>query len=189
MNEPFFLASCSPRRGGNSDAAVLELQNALPGPCLVRRVAEAGVRPCVSCGFCASHPGSCALDGPEDSAAALFQAMFQARLSIVVSPVYFYHIPAQAKAFVDRTQRWWACGEKPGRGRVLSAVLIGARPRGEKLFEGAERTLRYMALGLGMEWREPLCLYGLDGPGELAVHPESLERIRNFAGRLGGEFL
>ena len=182
---PFFLVSCSPR-AGNSDFAVHELRQALPGPCLVRRLADAGVRPCVSCGYCDAHPGQCTLDGPQDGTAEMFQTMCRASLSIIVSPVYFYHIPAQAKALVDRAQRFWACGEKPGRGRQLSAVLIGARPRGEKLFEGAERTLRYMALTLGMEWREPLCLYGLDGPQALASSPESRERIRAFAERLCG---
>ena len=189
MNEPFFLVSCSPRRGGNSDFAVRELQKALPAPCRVCRLTESGVRPCVSCASCDAHPGKCSLDGAGDGAAAMFQTMFRSRLSILVSPVYFYHIPAQAKALVDRAQRFWACGEKPGRGRALAAVLIGARPRGEKLFEGAERTLRYMALTLGMEWQEPLCLYGLDGPDALASSSESRERIHAYARRLGGMVL
>ncbi|WP_273523758.1 flavodoxin family protein [Mailhella massiliensis] len=187
MAEEFFLAACSPRRGGNSDFAASLLQQALPGRSTLRRVADCGVRPCISCGFCGENPGRCALDGPEDGAAALFDEMLRARFCIVVSPVYFYHIPAQAKAWVDRAQRFWACAERPGKGGILSAVLFGARPRGEKLFEGAERTLRYMALTLGMQWRAPLCLYGLDGPYELAGSEQSRERIREYARTFAGE--
>lgn len=184
MQTPVFLAACSPRHGGNSDFAASLLRSCLPGAGPVRRIADEKVRPCISCGYCAAHPGECSLDGPHDGARALFQAMCQAPLSVIVSPVYFYHLPAQAKAWVDRSQRFWACAEKPGRGHAVTAVLFGARLRGEKLFEGAERTLRYMALALGLEWVEPLRLYGLDGPGDLAAEKEACERIRAYAAEL-----
>ena len=66
----------------------------------------------------------------------------------------------------------------------MTAVLLGARPRGEKLFEGAERTLRYMALAAGLEWLEPLRLYGLDEVGALAGNREAVERLRAYAAAL-----
>ncbi len=182
--DPVFLASCSPRRGGNSDFAVSVVRGALGVPSVTYRIAEQGVRPCSSCGYCETHPGACSLDAPGDGAQKLFQALCGAPLGILVSPVYFYHLPAQAKAWIDRSQRFWPCGMKPGKGRPFTAVLFGARPRGEKLFEGAERTLRYMALALGLEWLEPLRLYGLDGPSDLAADAEASERIRAFAENL-----
>lgn len=184
MIEPVFLASCSPRRGGNGDAAARLVRQALGAPCREFRIADEGVRPCVSCGFCDVHPGRCALDAPGDGARALFDAVCRAPLSVLVSPVYFYHLPAQAKAWIDRAQRFWKCADKPGGGRPVTAVLIGARPRGDKLFEGAERTLRYMALALGLEWVEPLRLYGLDGPEDLASHAEASARVVEFAASL-----
>lgn len=187
MAEDFFLVSCSPRLGGNSDAAASLLQSALPGRSVLFRVADCAVRPCISCGFCAKMPGMCALDGIEDGAKALFGAMFHARFCIIVSPIYFYHLPAQAKALVDRAQRFWACTERPGRGTTLSAVLFGARLRGENLFEGAERTLRCMAFTLGMQWREPLRLYGLDDSLALAKSAERREHILEYAHAFAGE--
>lgn len=189
MTHPVFLAACSPRRGGNSDVAASLVRQALDAPCAQYRVAEAGVYPCSSCGYCDRNPGECALDTPGDGARELFQVMCRAPLSVVVSPVYFYHLPAQAKAWIDRTQRYWACEKKPGGGRPVTAVLFGARPRGEKLFEGAERTLRYMALALGMTWVEPLRLYGLDAPGDLAGNAGASERVREFASALSRRFL
>lgn len=181
VSAPVFLASCSPRRGGNSDFAVSLMQRSMKVPCRAWRIADEGVRPCVSCGMCLSRPGTCSLDAPGDGAKALFDGMCAAPVSVLACPVYFYHVPAQAKAWIDRAQRFWTCGEKPGRGRVLTAVLFGARLRGEKLFEGAERTFRYMALALGMTWSEPLRLYGLDGPWDLENSAEACARIVSFA--------
>lgn len=180
---PVFIAACSPRRGGNSDHAAALLGEAWGLSAPFARVADAPVHPCISCGHCASHPGCCALDSAGgDAASAFFASMFEARLTVLVSPVYFYHIPAQAKAWVDRSQRWWAVdGPLPGAGRAMTALLIGARPRGEKLFEGADRTLRYMARALGMDWLPPLHLYGLEGPDDLARDAEKQAQIRGWA--------
>lgn len=184
MAASVFLASCSPRRGGNSDVAVSLLHETIAAPCTVRRVADQHVRPCISCAYCDRHPGSCSLDGPGDGARELFQLMCSSALTVLVSPIYFYHVPAQAKAWIDRAQCFWKCGDKPGGGRAVTAVLLGARPRGEKLFEGAERTLRYMALAVGLEWLEPLRLYGLDEVGALASNREAVERLRAYAAAL-----
>ena len=181
MTAPVFLASCSPRRGGNSDFAASLMLRSMGISCRTWRIADEGVRPCISCGLCASRPGTCSLDEPGDGARNLFEAMCGAPASVIISPVYFYHVPAQAKALIDRAQRFWSCEEKPGRGREMTAVLFGARLRGEKLFEGAERTLRYMALALGLTWTEPLRLYGLEHPGDLASNKEACARIEAFA--------
>ena len=189
-----FIAACSPRRGGNSDHAAALLGEAWGLATPAVRVADAGVRPCISCGFCASRPGLCSLDGTgphgeKDGAQALFSAMCAAELSVIVAPVYFYHLPAQAKAWIDRSQRWWAvedAASRPGAGRTMTAVLMGARPRGDKLFEGADRTLRYMAKTLGMEWHPPLYLYGLDGPDALVRSAEKQAQLRNWATDLRG---
>ena len=176
----------SPRKGGNGDLIALLLASSLSGQVLTRRIADEHVRPCISCGYCSDHPGECPLDGPQDGARPLFRELCRAGAGVIISPVYFYHLPAQAKAWVDRSQRFWTGGDKPGAGQVLTAVLYGARPRGEKLFEGAERTLRYMALALGLAWAEPLCLYGLDGPQDLAWNAGAQDRIRAFARALEG---
>lgn len=187
-SESALIAACSPRRGGNSDLAARLAAEGLGLPSRLVRVAEASVRPCLSCGVCDRAPGHCALDGPGDGAAGLFAAACSSSLTIVVSPVYFYHLPAQAKAWLDRSQRWWAARpeDRPGQGGTLAALLVAARPRGEKLFEGAERSLRYFASALGMGWGGSLCLYGLDGPDDLAADAEKQAQIRRWAASLAG---
>ena len=186
MASSVFLASCSPRKGGNGDLIARLLASSLSGQVLTRRIVDEKVRPCISCGYCSDHPGECQLDGPGDGARLLFRELCRAGIGVIISPVYFYHLPAQAKAWVDRSQRFWFGEDKPGAGQVLTAVLYGARPRGVKLFEGAERTLRYMALTLGLAWTEPLCLYGLDGPQDLARDVGAQDRVRAFARALEG---
>ncbi len=177
------ITACSPRKNGNSDCAARILHDHLTVPSTVRRIADAGIRPCRSCGHCREHPGSCAMDAAEDGTAGMFSLLSHASLGIVVSPVYFYHLPAQAKAWIDRSQRFWFQDpqERPLRDTALTAVLLAGRPTGEKLFDGAERTLRYMAMASGMRWLPPLCLYGLDDSGALAGSPEAMEKIRLFA--------
>ena len=225
MNYPVFVASCSPRRGGNTDFAAHLIQEVLSPLVQVVRVADCRIRPCTSCGFCAEHPGQCLLDSMEpvhfsndidreslkhpavsgteqalsdiqrvgmeqkgtaagDDAARLFNALCSSSFSFIVSPVYFYHVPAQAKAWIDRTQRYWS--STPGSGGILAAVLIGARPRGARLFEGARLTLRYMAAALGMKTVDALCLYGLDGPQALALDKGSQTRILEYARQVAG---
>ncbi|MBP3730192.1 MAG: NAD(P)H-dependent oxidoreductase [Mailhella sp.] len=184
-----FIAACSPRSGGNSDYAASMLQHFFSGASHVLRVADIPLHPCSSCGHCAVHPGICSSKG--DGAPELFAHVARARLTIMVSPVYFYHLPAQAKAWVDRTQAFWNLPEadKPAAGNFFAAVLIGARPRGAKLFEGADLTLRYMAQALGMEWIQPLALYGLDGRDALKNNAQAQRQIREFAenaGRVSG---
>lgn len=183
MEAPVCILTCSPRRGGNSDTAAAIAHDSFVRPAEVRRVADILVRPCISCGYCADHPGTCVLDGPEDGALSLLEGLVAGPAACLVSPIYFYHLPAQAKALVDRCQRYWN-GKVPGRGTPLGAILIAARPRGDLLFQGAELTLRYMARSLGMSPVPPLCLYGLDAPADLTGRPEFHAQIREYVSGL-----
>ena len=197
---PVFIASCSPRKGGNCDFAASLVERTLPVRSSIVRVADANVRPCNACGVCDSMPGRCTLDGPtvlpssasvqlppKDGAKALFAAMTLAPVTFIVAPIYYYHIPAQAKAWVDRTQRFWAMnGESPAKGRAMACILIAARPRGDMLFDGAERSLRWMAKTLGMEWLDPLELYGLEYASALADSVEKQADICSYAARVFG---
>ncbi|WP_458399285.1 flavodoxin family protein [Mailhella sp.] len=197
---PVFIASCSPRKGGNCDFASSLVARTLPVSTSVIRVADANVRPCNACGVCDSMPGRCTLDGPtvlpssagvqvpmRDGAKALFASMTLAPVTFVVAPIYYYHIPAQAKAWVDRSQRFWAMkGESPAKGKGMACILVAARERGDMLFDGAERSLRWMAKTLGMEWLEPLELYGLEHASALADSVEKQAAVCSYAARVFG---
>ena len=54
MSAPVFIASCSPRKGGNCDFAAALVARTLPVASSVVRVADSCVRPCNACGVCDS---------------------------------------------------------------------------------------------------------------------------------------
>lgn len=177
MDEVLVL-SCSPRRGGNADFAAELVLEAFGGRGRIMRPADAYVRPCISCGRCEAVPGACALAG--DGADEVFGAMFSVPVTVFVSPVYFYHLPSQAKALVDRMQRWWAVpdAERPGRGRMLAPLLFGARRKGARLFEGSLLTLKYAAEAAGMALGPASLTCGLDGPSDLRCDSAAQDSLR-----------
>jgi hypothetical protein len=118
----------------------------------------------------------------------LLRALCRAPVACLVSPLYFYHFPGQAKCLLDRAQafRTLPPARKPGGGRALGIILLGGRSRGEKMFTGALLSLRYVAGCLGMAPAEPLLLRGLDEAGALLRRPDAQEDIRAYALSLAG---
>jgi len=122
-----------------------------------------------------------------DQAETVFGWMLAAPLLLFSSPIYFYHLPAGFKGLIDRAQRFYAAriAEDP----VLTALsrrsahvcLVAGRPRGEKLFEGSLLTLRYFLWPFNVALAEPLCLPGLDAPGDLRAAPEAEARVAAYA--------
>lgn len=194
------VISGSPRKNGNSALAadlvhrVLLEEMALPGQ--LWHVQDYLVQPCISCGYCLSEPGACSLDlglkssnpltplkGTRDQALPLLRSLAAARTACIVSPIYFYHLPSQLKALLDRSQCVWHLPDqhKPGWGRPLGVVLIAGRPRGDKLFQGAMLSLRYFTSAMGLGLAEPLLLHGLDDADALRRRPDLQDRIKNYA--------
>lgn len=192
------VLGCSPRAGGNSDAAAdLFVRGLAAGPheVAVRQLRDSMVLPCVSCGLCSRCPGSACPLEEQDASGPLLRAMAAAPALCLVSPIYFYHLPAQLKALVDRTQPFWEAKrhgvamEAVRPGRPAWVILLAARPRGARLFEGSLLTLRYCFAAMGVVLMEPLCLYGLDGPGDLAADPRSRDAVLAYARQGRSRFL
>ncbi|MDL2210831.1 NAD(P)H-dependent oxidoreductase [Desulfovibrio sp. OttesenSCG-928-O18] len=178
------ILACSPRRGGNCDAAaavIRETGGDIPPAAALR---DHAVLPCISCGYCEKHPGECPLQAQDDSA-ALFNLLQNASKLVIIAPIYFYHLPAHLKALIDRSQPWWFLRQTPAappRGvRLAYPVLVGARPAGKRLFEGSLITLRYWLDLFGYTLAEPLTLYGLDGPTDLAENAAQREAVVRYA--------
>lgn len=101
------ILSGSPRKGGNSDLLCDEfMKGALESGNSVTKinVAEKKVAPCMGCYFCNEHGGECVY---KDDMAGILQAMIDADVLVLASPVYFYSIDAQLKAVIDRTVARW----------------------------------------------------------------------------------
>ncbi|MCC8195018.1 MAG: NAD(P)H-dependent oxidoreductase [Deltaproteobacteria bacterium] len=182
------LLACSPRQGGNCDTAMAIIRQGMgrvnkPAP-PVTFLRDHAVSPCVSCGHCARHRLECPLFA-RDGSAPLFDALGHASSLVLAAPLYFYHVPAQLKALIDRSQPWWMArdvwGETPSSRRVAHIILIGGRSRGERLFEGALLTLRYWLDLFGFDLAEPLPLHDLDGHGALGQSGERSAQVARYA--------
>ncbi len=100
------ILSGSPRKGGNSDLLCDEfMRGATESGNKVTKinVADKKIAPCRACYAC-KGTGKCAI---KDDMADILQAMIDADVLVLASPVYFYSIDAQLKALIDRTVARW----------------------------------------------------------------------------------
>lgn len=173
------IFSCSPRANGNSDFCAELIHRQIPGaecffPC--RKM----LAPCIACGFCDNGQGKCKLAfHNDDTVSELYTSLFALDKAIFIVPMYFYHVPANFKAFLDRAQTWYAVpdAQKPAQNLSIDLVLIGAREKGDKLFEGAKLSIQYAMHCIGAKIENSLCLYGLDKPDDLAKNRSKQQEI------------
>lgn len=179
------IFSCSPRTGGNSDFCAslvykqLKQMEHLPTISLFYPCRKS-LQACTGCGFCDNGSGQCTFSlQKNDTVTSLYTSLFQLNKALFIVPVYFYHVPANFKAFLDRAQAWYAVPreQKPANNLVYDLVLMGAREKGEKLFEGARLSIKYAMQCIGAEPGTCLCLHGLDKPDDLAKNPQKQQQI------------
>ena len=169
----------SPRLGGNTDA-LLEafLAGVQEGGGEYEKVAVAGLgisgcRECLAC----SRTGRCVI---EDDMAEIYPRLLSAGKIAIASPIFFYGLPSQLKALIDRCQAVWESrrlSPPPPAGREAFTILAAAT-RGRKLFDGALLTLRYFLEALSIAPVGNLTFRGLDRKGDVDSHPEMLEKCR-----------
>ena len=118
----------SPRANGTTHSMARLIAGGLSGGGPVEEIAlqEKHIRPCRGCQSCDAAPHVCPLARTDD-AEAVFAAIAAADVVLWTSPVYFYGLPAQAKALVDRSQRIWA-GVEAGRPAGKGPLVLAAYP-------------------------------------------------------------
>ena len=176
----------SPRRGGNSQVLMDAVARGIVrvGGTLERvRVADLNIAPCIGCGGC-DQTGHCVV---KDEMTGLYEKIVAARRLLLVSPIYFYALPAQLKAAIDRSQALWnrkqlrikkgEWREDPDRKGYLVAV---AATKGARVFEGSILTAKYFFDATGFTYAGELLVKGIDGRGEMAKALEELARAEEF---------
>ncbi len=179
---------CSPRKGGNSDFASFLIEGelaALGVDCKGALLREHRIDFCIGCQACA-NPGKlgklCVFSGKDDGE-KLFGPLLGSEKLFFTAPIYFYHLPAQFKGWIDRCQSYWNLrrqGSSLLEGlprRKAHVVLICAREKGDKIFQGSLLSLRLFLEPFNIELAEPLLLRGLDEPGDLASKREIQEEV------------
>lgn len=187
MSNEAVIYAMSPRQGGNSDVAARAFAEGVReagGEARVIALREYDLMPCRGCYGCRKDLGGrCVLP---DAAAALdlFRPLLEAPLLAFASPIFFYHLPAHAKAFIDRGQPWYLrreAGEElmvnlPKRSAV--PILVSGRPRGEKLFEGTLLTLKYFLMPFNVRLAKAVELRGYDDRHDLVEDEAAMRSVR-----------
>ena len=107
MAKNILILSGSPRRHGNSDLLCDEfMRGAQESGHTVEKIflRDKNIGYCLACYHCKKHDGVCAI---KDDMADLLDRMAQADVVVMASPVYFYSVNAQIKAFIDRCVARW----------------------------------------------------------------------------------
>jgi len=114
----------SPRKGGNTEILVrrvLESARAQGAEVKLLHLGEMEIAPCRSCLRC-ERQGSCVI---EDGMSLAYGDLLRARAIVLGTPVYYWNVSAQLKAFMDRTY-CFAPGRRL-RGKLGAAVVVARR--------------------------------------------------------------
>ncbi len=186
MNMKVLAFNGSPRRKGNSEVlldAVAKGVESAGGEMEIIRLTDCEIAPCISCGAC-NKTGICAV---KDDMTALYEKIDKSCRVILASPIYFYGVTAQAKAFIDRSQALWSkkyllkkehthINGVERRGFFVSV----AATRGERIFEGAELTAKYFFDAIDVAFGKSLLIRGIDKRGEMAKNAELIKQAEEF---------
>ena len=171
----------SPRKGGNSDILLDQaLEGAQSAGAKVDRiyVRDLKISGCLECGGC-DDTGACVIPDDMDQ---VYPRLQEAGLVFMSTPMFFYGVPAQLKALVDRSQALWSkrrLEKTPeqlkrydgGRGYLIA---VGAT-KGKTLFDGSQMMAKYFYDALDMSYEGGLFYKGIESKGIINDHPETLK--------------
>lgn len=183
MHNLFILGS--PRKGGNSETmarAVASGLQTIPGNSVeFIHLNSLSIKACQACDGC-SKTGKCVI---EDDMTALYQSNDTADRIFFVSPIYFYAMTAQIKAYIDRCQASWArkylLGQTHRPEDQRSGHLIScAATSGAKLFDGAILTVKNLCDTLDIQYGAPLLIKNLEARTALKNLPGTITSCEEF---------
>ena len=145
------------------------------------RLCDLKISPCISCGGC-DKTGRCVV---EDDMIPLYEKIISIDKIIVSSPIFFYGVTAQTKAFIDRTQALWnrkrllqKKGEWVDNPERKGFFISVAATRGARIFEGAILTMKYGYDAMGMQYGGDFLVTGPDKRGDMAKYEKKLAEAR-----------
>lgn len=145
------------------------------------------IKPCRGCRLC-EEKGYCAIDN-DDMTRVVYPLLRKADLVVMASPVFFYNVPSQLKALIDRSQTLWArkyimkLEDPASRWRKGFFLCLGAT-KGKNLFEGPGLTAKYFFDGISADYAGILGYRQIEKPGDFAKHPDADREVREKAREL-----
>lgn len=184
----------SPRKNGNTSILLSEFMEEAEKLGAVTRTIIAdkkNILPCKEYKTCESK-GFCPID--DDMENEIYSLLWDADLIVIATPVFFYSVPAQLKALIDRSQTMWARKyrlklEDPGRKWRTGFLLALGATKGANLFEGMNLTVKYFFDAVGANFKESLTYRRIEEKGDIAKHPTAFKDAREKAHDLIGPYL
>ena len=184
----------SPRKKGNTSfllTSFMQTAEKLGAQTRIIEVTRKNIIPCKEYVVC-ERKGYCPID--DDVKTEIYPLIRQAEVVVLASPIFFFNMTAQLKAVVDRCQLFWARkyklkladpAKKTKRGFLLS---VGAS-KGKSLFEGLQLTAKYFFDAIDAGFEGSLTYREIEGPKDMAKHPQVLADIESAAADLIGPLL
>jgi len=180
----------SPRRWGNTE---LLLDQVLAGAsnrgAQTEKVilADMQMAPCRACDSC-SKTGRCV---QEDDYQLLYPRLIKAERIVLAAPIFFTGVPAQAKAFIDRCQCFWARKHvlkdplpPTDTGVQRQGYLVSTAGGAHITFQCAARAVKAFLDTLDGRYAGELTFPGVDEKGAILKHPTALEEAFALGKRL-----
>lgn len=182
----------SPRKGGNTE---ILLEKALEGAQKAGALTELvslnryKFSPCLACDGCFTE-GKCVVN---DDMQLIYEKMLKADRIILAAPIFSMGMCAQAKAMVDRTQRFWSTKyilkknviTDRDRHYTRKGIFISASGSDHKsVFTGAIQVAKYFFLMLEAELTDSYCYSKIDAKGAILDRPDILDEICNAGYKL-----
>ena len=172
------LFNGSPRKKGNTNILLDAVhQGIIQSGHTAERVdlPQLNIHPCTGCGNC-EKTGECIFN---DDMQELYLKIENAQRIVIGSPIYFYSITAQAKAFIDRCQvfysRKYLLGQTSAdRGSKKGYFVSVGATGGYKLFEGVQLTIRYAYDAMDFTYSGGILVKGADQEGAVNEQKEKL---------------
>jgi multimeric flavodoxin WrbA len=173
----------SPRKGGNTDILLEEFLRGCSergADCERIRLCDLRVGGCKGCSGC-EKTGRCVV---EDDMRSVYEALERTNRIVLAAPIYFYNVPAQAKAVIDRAQALWSrkylrreAGQESAVRQDRRGFFIGVgATRGKRLFDGTLQTVRYFFDALDVEHAGSLVYGKVDDKGAIRRHPSAIRQ-------------
>jgi protein-tyrosine-phosphatase len=149
-------------------------------------VCDRNIVPCKELIVC-EKKGYCPID--DDMSRDLYNRLWEADVVVAASPVFFYSVTAQLKAFIDRCQTLWARKYRlklidPGRAHRLGYTLSVAATKGKNLFDGIHLTAKYLFDAVGARYAGSLTYRDVEKRSDMAKHPTVHDNVSEAVNNL-----
>lgn len=167
----------SPRKHGNCDILMDEMiEGALSNNHEVEKVYldDLEISPCQACLYCQKH-GVCKIGDDENG---LIDKLLNSDALIFATPIYYGHMTAQAKLFIDRTYQIAFNPEKNFSGKL---ALIFTHADGEGKYSEYIEYMKYAPFGvMGFEELDTLVAGSVFGKGAVKSQPNKIKRAHEI---------